>query len=543
MCQSETDITTTEDLLGPRPPIPASRTVPGLLDELANGYPSREFVIGSRNRYSYAKFRQAVRSFARGLHEIGVRPSDKVAILMGNRPEWLIADFAIMALGAVMVSINTWASRRELAYMLAHSDTSVLVCTDRFLGSNYLEMLKDIGQVGLLRQVVRVAPGDEELPGSVSWDQVMEAGAAVPETVLESIQTDIRPTDQACLLYTSGSTSTPKGVLLQHFALIENMWSIGERMHLRVGDRLWLAVSLFWGLGCENALFALMTHGGTIVLQEHFDAEEAINLIEQERCTVIYATPNMVRAIVDHPACDRSRLASLRTGITIGTPEQVQLLADLGPREVCNVYGLTETYGNCTVTDADLPLEVRANCMGAPLDNVEILIEDIDSGEPLPAGQTGEIKVRGYVTCGYYKDEDKNMETFDDAGFFLTGDLGFLDEHGRLHYRGRRKEMIKTGGINVAPVEVEEVLMSHAGVDQAFVIGLPDPRRDEVVAAVVVPATTFRVDEDALRAHCEVELAAYKRPRRYRLLSAEQLPLTSTGKVNKTAMPALFGMG
>ena len=523
--------------------MPQSRTAPALLAELANRHPEIEFVVGGGRRLRYPEFRSQARRFARGLHALGVRRGDKVAILMGNRPEWLVANFAICSLGAVMVSLNTWATRRELAWMLDHSDTAVLVTVDRFLGQDYTEAVGEsaaAGELPKLRHVVRIAPDGRELPGGMSWDAVMEAGDSVPESVLDAAESAVEPADIACILYTSGSTSTPKGVQLQHFALIENMWGIGERMHLRAGDRLWLAVSLFWGLGCENALFALMTHAGTIVLQERFEAGEAMDLIEHERCTVVYATPNMVRAIAEHPSYRPERLASLRTGVTIGTPEQVRLLADLGAREICNVYGLTETYANCTVTDAHDPLELRAVSVGRPLPGFELAIEDPETRRRLPAGEVGEIKVRGYVTCGYYRAEDKNREAFDDEGWFLTGDLGRLDASGRLHFRGRLKEMVKTGGINVAPVEVEEVLMSHPGVEQAYVVGLPDAERDEIVVAVVVPRAGAELDEAALRAHCAGALAAYKRPRRYRLIGAGELPLTTTGKVRKLGMKNLF---
>ena len=526
--------------------MPRARTVPALLGELAERHPDIEFVVGADRRLRYPEFRDEVRRFARGLHALGVRRGDKVAILMGNRPEWLIANFAILSLGAVMVSLNTWATRRELAYMLDHSDTSVLVAVDRFLGQDYTAMLQEIGAgAGLpqLRRIVRLATDGRALPGGGSWEAALQAGNAVPESVIDAAEDAIEPADVGCILYTSGSTSTPKGVQLQHFALIENMWHIGERQRLRAGDRLWLAVSLFWGLGCENALFALMTHAGTIVLQERFEAGEAIDLIERERCTVVYATPNMVRAIADHPDFRPARLASLRTGVTLGTPEQVRLLAALGADEVCNVYGLTETYGNCTITAAHDPIEVRAASVGRPLPGFELAIVDPETGRSRPAGEVGEIKVRGYVTCGYYRDEDKNREAFDEEGWFLTGDLGYLDDSGRLHYRGRLKEMIKTGGINVAPVEVEEVLMSHPGVEQAYVVGLPDAERDEIVVAVVVPREGSGVDEATLREHSAGALAAYKRPRRYRLVAAEELPLTTTGKVRKLGMKELFEAG
>ena len=284
--------------------MPRSRTVPSLLSELAERHPDVEFVVGGGRRLRYPEFEAEARRFARGLHALGVRRGDKVAILMGNRPEWLVADFAILALGAVMVSLNTWATRRELAWMLDHSDTSVLVTVDRFLGQDYTGALLEIGAdegLAKLRRIVRIAPDDRELPGGVSWDEVLAAGEEVPEGVVAAAEAAVEPADVACILYTSGSTSTPKGVQLQHYALIENMWHIGERQHLRAGDRLWLAVSLFWGLGCENALFALMTHAGTVVLQERFEAGEAIDLIEGEGCTVVYATPNMVRAMAEHP--------------------------------------------------------------------------------------------------------------------------------------------------------------------------------------------------------------------------------------------------
>ena len=528
------------------PSMPRARTVPALLGELAERHPDIEFVVGAGRRLRYPEFRDEVRRFARGLHALGVRRGDKVAILMGNRPEWLIANFAILSLGAVMVSLNTWATRRELAYMLDHSDTSVLVTVDRFLGQDYTAMLQEIGAgAGLpkLRHSVRLAPDGRTLPGGVSWEAALEAGKAVPESAIDAAEGAVDPADVGCILYTSGSTSTPKGVQLQHFALIENMWHIGERQRLRAGDRLWLAVSLFWGLGCENALFALMTHAGTIVLQERFEAGEAIDLIERERCTVVYATPNMVRAIAEHPDFRPARLASLRTGVTLGTPEQVRLLAALGAEKVCNVYGLTETYGNCTITDAHDPIEVRAASVGRPLPGFELAVVDPETGRSRPAGEVGEIKVRGYVTCGYYRDEEKNREAFDDEGWFLTGDLGYLDDSGRLHYRGRLKEMIKTSGINVAPVEVEEVLMSHPGVEQAYVVGLPDAERDEIVVAVVVPREGSGADEATLREHSAGALAAYKRPRRYRLVAAEELPLTTTGKVRKLGMKELFEAG
>jgi fatty-acyl-CoA synthase len=521
--------------------MPESRTLPDLLDEMARRHPEREALVGSGQRYTYAALRESVRAVAKGLHVLGVRRGDKVAILMGNRPEWVIADLAITLLGGAMVAVNTWTTPRELHYVLSHSDSSVLVMADRYLRYDYAGMLGEIERPPLLREVLTLAEAPP--PGHRRLADLPALGRDVPDAVVDAAQRAVRPEDMAYLLYTSGSTAAPKGVEIQHYALIENMWHIGERMHVTEADRLWLAVSLFWGLGCENALLNLLTHGGCVVLQEHFDPGEALRLIAAERCTVFYGTPNMALALAEHPERARYELSSLRTGGTIGTPEQIMRLIDMGAREICNIYGLTETYGNCAVTDAGEPLEVRVASVGRPLPGVSIRIADPLTGAALPTGEVGEIRVKGYVTTGYYKDPERTRAAFDAEGWFLTGDLGLLDAEGRLHFRGRLKEMVKTGGINVAPVEVEEVLSAHPAVRMAFVIGLPDPVRDEVLAAVIVPRPGAAVTADDLAAHCRGELALYKVPRRFRFVAESELPLTVTGKLQKNRLAAFFAAG
>jgi fatty-acyl-CoA synthase len=242
----------------------------------------------------------------------------------------------------------------------------MLISTDRFLKYDYFAMLAELEPLPLtlplLRSIVHI--GARSYRDSISFEDVGERGRTKPEEVLKAAAQAIDPQDVAYLLYTSGSTSTPKGVQLQHFALIENMWQIGERMHVTERDRLWLAVSLFWGLGCENALFNLLTHGGCVVLQEHFEPKEALRLISSERCTLFYGTPNMAQVLFDHPDRRNYDLTCLRSGGTIGSPEQIMRVVNLGARDICNIYGLTETYGNCCVTDAAEPLEIRCNSVG-----------------------------------------------------------------------------------------------------------------------------------------------------------------------------------
>lgn len=523
-------------------PLPKSRTVPDLLDEIAARFPDREALVGSGRRFTYTELRDEVRTFAKGLRALGVNPRDKVAVLMGNRPEWIIADLAICSLGAVMVAVNTWVTSRELGYILRHSDTSTLIASDRFLKYDYFALLAELEPHPLalpqLRSIVHV--GARGYRGSVSFEDVCARGRTEPGTVVEAAARAIDPQDVAYLLYTSGSTATPKGVQLQHFALIENMWQIGERMHVTERDRLWLAVSLFWGLGCENALFNVLTHGGVMVLQEHFEPAEALRLISSERCTLFYGTPNMAQALFDHPDRRNFDLTCLRSGGTIGSPEQIMRVVALGARDICNIYGLTETYGNCCVTDAAEPLEIRCNTVGRPLPGVDIRIVDSNTGMLLPQGEVGEIRVKGYVTIGYFKDEAKTRDAFDADGFFLTGDLGYLDADGRLHFRGRTNEMIKTCGINVAPIEIEEILMTHPAVKLAYVVGVPDPQRDEVIAAVIVCQQNEKVEEMELLAHCRRALAAYKIPRLMKFVNEADLPLTVTGKLQKNRLSELF---
>jgi fatty-acyl-CoA synthase len=389
-----------------------------------------------------------------------------------------------------------------------------------------------------LRHIVHV--GTRRYRDSIPFLEIYALGRSIADSELDRAASAVDPNDVAYILYTSGSTSTPKGVQLQHYALIENMWHIGERMHVTEHDRLWLAVSLFWGLGCENALFNLMTHGGCVVLQESFEPGEALRIISAERCTVFYGTPNMAQALSEHPERGEYDLSSLRCGGTLGTPEQIMRVVELGAKNVSTIYGLTESYGNCTVSDADDSLEIRLTTVGKPLPGVDLRIVDPETGSEQPHGTVGEIRLKGYVTVGYYKDEDKNREAFDANGYFITGDLGFLDEEGRLHFRGRIKEMIKTGGINVAPVEVEEILMRHPAVKLAFVTGVPDARRDELIAAVIVRERGQTIDEAGLLAHCRRDLAAYKVPRLMTFVSEADLPLTVTGKLQKNRLVDLF---
>ena len=247
----------------------------------------------------------------------------------------------------------------------------------------------------------------------------------------------------------------------------------------------------------------------------------------------------MIQALAEHPERGSRDLSSLRTGATLGSPEQLRRAASLAPG-ICNVYGLTEIYGNCHATSCDDPIELRLRSSGRPVDGVSQRIVDPDTGRLLGPGEVGEIRVKGRVTPGYLDDPEQTAAAFDPDGYFRTGDLGCVDEAGNLQFRGRLKELVKTGGINVSPAEIEAVLMTHPAVEYALVAGVPDATRDEVLGAVIIPRAGCTPTEEELRSHCRRLLAQYKIPSLICLSTEDALPLTTTGKVQKNRLAQVF---
>jgi fatty-acyl-CoA synthase len=527
---------------------PAARTLGDLLDEMAAAAPHAEAVVFRDTRLDYAALKTRADEFARALLALGIRRGDRVALLVTNRPEWLIAAFATAKVGAILAAISTFSTPRELAWALEHSGAKALITLDAFRGRDFIDAVQEFclelraslpgalccDRLPELRAVVSTG---EASPGVFSWPAFLALAGAIDAKELAAAQREVSADDICYILYTSGSTATPKGVTLAHGKVIANGFDIGERMHLGAADRVWLAVPLFWSFGSANALPAIMSHGGCLVLQETFEAGDAVALIERERCTVYYGMANMARAMREHPAHPGRRLGAMRTGLTIGPPEDIAMtIAVLGADALCNVYGSTETYGNCAVTDADDPLPLRLGSQGRPLPGMTIRALDLETRRALPAGGIGELAVSGYITPGYYGAPKLNETAFDADGFFLTGDLGSMGPDGRVRFHGRIKEMIKTGGINVAPLEVEEVLLQHPDIVQAHVVGLPDEAKGEIVAAAVELRGGATVDGTALLAFCRERLANYKVPARLVFRTAEELPRTPTGKIHKPSL-------
>jgi fatty-acyl-CoA synthase len=527
---------------------PVSGTLGGLVDELAAAAPAAEAVVFRDERLAYAALKARADDFAKALLAVGVRRGDRVALLITNRMEWVVAAFGAAKIGAIIAAISTFSTPRELAWALEHSGASVLVTLSAFRGRRFLDALHDIcpGLDGATPGALRserlphlravIAVDGPPSAGVLTLPEFLAGAAQIGAATLEAAQVAVGPTDICYILYTSGSTAAPKGVTLAHGPVIANGFDIGERMHLSATDRLWLAVPLFWSFGSANALPAILTHGGCVVLQESFEPGEALALIERERCSVYYGMANMARALREHPDHPGGRLGAMRTGLTIGPPEDIAMTIEtLGAAELCNVYGSTETYGNCAVTDAHDPLPMRLHSQGEPLPGMTIRALDLVTRRPLPDGEIGELAVAGHVTPGYFRAPELDAEAFDADGYFLTGDLGSIEE-GRVRFRGRLKEMIKTGGINVSPLEVEQVLLQHPDTVQAHVVGVPDAAKGEIVAAAIELRSGSRADEAAIVAFCRERLASYKVPARLVFHSAAEFPRTPTGKIHKPSL-------
>jgi fatty-acyl-CoA synthase len=524
-------------------------TVGTLLAYLAHAIPEQEAVVWPPQRLTYAALYAQATAAASGLWDVGIRPGEPVALLVSNRPEWVTTAFGCALIGAPVVALSTWSRRLELEYALDHSQAVGLVTLDRFLGADYQAMLREIipeatrsppGQIvarrlPALRELIVL--GQPSLAAARPFHEVLARGRGLDPAVVHAASASVQPTDLLYVLYTSGSTARPKGVTLAHAACLENGFHIGERQHLTGTDRLWLAVPLCWSFAAANALMALLTHGGTVVLQERFDAEAAVRLIAAERCTVYYGMSHMAQAMLETPAWGHYDTRSLRTGLTIGTPEEIALtMHGLGVHQICNVYGTTETYGNATVTDASEPEAVRLQSQGTPLPGMRLRIIHPHTRAVLPPGEIGEILVAGRVTPGYYRDPEHNARAFDAEGSFLTGDLGMLDAAGRLHFRGRLKDLIKSGGINISPLEVEAYVMTHPKVQYAAVVGLPDAVKGEVPVAAVELRAGEAATAEEIRSFCRGHIASYKVPVQVVFLRPDEFPRTNTGKVQKTEL-------
>lgn len=522
--------------------MPKARHLGTLLDEVAARSPTAPFLWYRGRELQYSEFNRLVSAVAKGLKALGLKRGDRLAVLSTNRPEWILLCLAGMRLGAIACPVNTWYKREELRYMLEHSDPSLVFALPRFRRNDYRNVLADLipgvehsrlgglicPSIPSLRGVAFFEEGLSDL--SVQFEELCALGRDIDDSELAAASAAAASDDIAFILYTSGSTGYPKAVMLKHGHLVENGFNIGERLHLNESDRIWLGTPLFYSFGSANGLMAALTHGSCVVLDDAFTPESALATLADSRSTAYYGVGDMTRAIVEHPEFSRELIPELRKGNIGDTKNDVLLaLTVLGVDLACNQYGLTEGYGNSTLTDAYDNLETKVNTQGLLLPGWEMQIVDPVSKIPVLGGQLGEVYIRGYVTPGYYKDDERTKAAIDSDGWYLTGDLGRLREDGRFVFHSRIGEMIKRSGVNVAPDEVTAVLLTHPLIRQAYAVGVPDARLGERIVAFVEADESLT--EDEVRNFVRANAASYKTPDNVLFTSNEELPRVASGKV------------
>jgi acyl-CoA synthetase (AMP-forming)/AMP-acid ligase II len=515
-----------------------TRSLPDLIAGCARRFGERTALVGDETRWTYAELARQAAGAAEGLRALGVKPGDPVGVLLPNWPEFFATVAGITALGATAVCLNTMATESELGFYLRHAGVERLVYTPRFLKHDYDAMLGRIargegaggGAALPLRERVAVLRDGAALPdGARDYRDVVRPHPRGAERLTEiAAEQDGLRDARAVMFFTSGSTAQPKAVLHAHRALVHQAFVASAAFGLDAGDASWGCLPMFFAGGFVIIALITFARGGKVVLQDHFEAGHALDLMEREGIT-FYAGWQLAPALCEHDSFARRRL-TLTKGIYTPTPAAAKLLA---PDHVTvGAYGLSETATLVCAGRWTDPPELRQRGFGRPLPGVEMHVVDPETRAPCAAGDVGELLVRGpSLMLGYLG--LPREQAFDDEGFFRTGDYGRLDETDTLRFDGRLKEVIKTAGVNVAAAEVEACLEAAPGVAAAYVVPVPHPVRGENPAAFVVPRAGTTLDVAAILAHCRREMASYKVPRHLFALPAADVPRTGTQKVDK----------
>jgi fatty-acyl-CoA synthase len=487
-------------------------------------------VVRSQNyRATYRQLWDTITDAARGLLALGVAVGDRVGIWATNCYEWVVIQYATARIGAILVNINPAYQVNELEYVLRQSGIRVLVHGRGFRQTLYAPILE------------MVRPRCPELQHVLSletdWDGLLRSGQAVRSTELERREAELQCDDPINIQYTSGTTGLPKGATLTHHNILNNGYFVGLALGYREHDRVCIPVPLYHCFGMVLGNLACTAHGSCMIYpSECFNAAAVLETIDAERCTALYGVPTMFRAILEHPEFKHYDCTSLRTGIMAGAPCPIELMKQvvehLHMPQVAIGYGMTETSPISTLSALDDPLDRRVSTVGRVQPHIEISVRDPVTGRFVPRGVPGEFCARGYhVMRGYWNDEAATHAAIDAAGWMHSGDLAVMEESGYVHIVGRLKDMIIRGGENISPREIEEVLLTHADVSEAQVIGVPSRKYGEEVMAWIRPRPGAVLNEEELMAYCRARLAAFKVPRYWRFV--ETFPMTVTGKIQK----------
>ena len=525
----------------------AARTFGQLLTTAAQSFGPRDAIIFPDQRLSYEQLGQRARSWAKALIAMGVRPGENVGILLTTRIEFIELLFGITMTGAVAVPINARYQAHELAFLIRDADLVALFTTGRVADSlDFGERLRaalpsleqaDKGSLALdeaplLRTIVCLDPPCASY--LVGGEEALAAGADVPDTELDRRIADVAPEDIAFILYTSGTTANPKGALISHGAQIGNSRSLGVRYEATGDDKVWSPLPIFHIAGILP-MTMILDLGGVYMTVPHFDAGVAIDMLGREGATIAYPSfVTIMQDLISHPSfasSDLSRLRVMNSNFAVQPDWIRDAVCAAVPHTVqVSTYGLTEAAGTVTTSRLGDPWSLRTGRCGAPLDDWQVRIVDLETDEECALGERGEIVIRGPgMLSGYYNAPEKTAEVMRD-GWFHTGDIGSFDETGHIMFHGRTKDMLKVGGENVAAAEIESMLQSHPAVKLAQVVGIPDERYAEVPAAFVELTEGENASEAELIAHCRGKLASFKLPRHVRMVTSWPM---STSKIQK----------
>jgi fatty-acyl-CoA synthase len=527
-------------------------TISGYLREVCTRYADREAVVmhgpDGVLRWSYQELWDQSVSVAKALIASGVGKDSRVGILMTNRPEYLSALFGTALAGGVTVALSTFSTPPELEFLLATSAVSILLFEDRVLKTDFAGMITALepqfartapgepasGKFPFLRRCVRLdgvtGTGDRFAPASAfdAWETFIRRGDAIPDAVVSARAAGVAPADAGGLFFSSGTTSRPKGILHAQRAFALQWWRWPRVLAIKEPVRAWTGNGFFWSGNISMIVGVAFSTGGAAILEPLFNAESAVKLIEAERVTFMNGRPHQWARLQSVPGYAQADLSSLRY-ITRGEliREHPSVHTDW---QVPMSFGTTETMTINTSYDAETSDELYAGSCGVPLPGNLLKIVDPLTHALVPVGARGEICIKGPTLMQGYIGKTPE-ETFDDEGYFCTGDGGYVDGEGRVFWEGRLNDIIKTGGANVSPEEVDAVIAGFPGVKRAQTVGVPHETLSEIVVSCIVPVDGFALDEQAIITWLKQYLASYKIPRRVLFFREEEFPLTANEKV------------
>ena len=524
-------------------------TLGDLLTRLARALPDRDAVVYAQGpRWSFRELEQEARTIARGLVALGVSPGERVVVWATNVPEWIVLQFALAKIGAILVTANTSLRARDIDYLLRQSEAATLVTIGGFRDVDYVAELGKIGvtagTIATLKRIVAVGEtaaaalagiaGPSDPVAVVRYADIAGHATRVAETHLDTLAQAVVPDTVINMQYTSGTTGFPKGVMLSSRNILNNGFACGQVLGYTPDDRLCLCVPLFHCFGCVIGVMGAFTHGACLCVVEAFDPKRVLEMVHRERCTALYGVPTMFIAELEHPEFSSYDLTSLRTGVMAGSlcPEPLmrRVMKDMNLSEITIAYGLTEASPVITMTPRASSVEQRSQTVGVLLPEVEARIVDPETGRVRATGERGELCTRGYhVMKGYYNNPEATRTAIDAEGWLHTGDEASVDADGYFRITGRIKDLIIRGGENIAPKEIEDRLREHPAVADAYVYAVADAFFGEAVAAAVRRKRDVAADD--LVAWCAAALAKFKVPRYIRFV--EDFPMTASGKIQK----------